>query len=581
MATETQVQQFVHRLEEGGWVKWVQLAALLAVCVAAYVMFIFDPMYMGLFKGLSHPKGMEQAQIAREIARGHGFTTKMIRPAVLGQFKQMTGHMPVDALPDTYHAPLWPAVLSPFLRMIKGTWVMTTKDYVYASDRMIAGVSAAFFLLAAVINYFTIRRLFDHQLAILSIGLVLICDTFWKFSLSGLPQSMLLFLFSGAAYALVRAVEQQLEGTYPLRWLIFASVLFGLLALGHAVTLWVFLGALFFCAIYFRPWSKTLAMMVGVVALVYTPWLARNHHVAGTALGAAPYSIMYQLRGTESSIMRDVEFKTDGLSPTMFRSKVQNGISDQIGRLFDLLGRIVVAPIFFLALMHPFKGRAPSVFRWALLSMWVFAVFGMALLGADEDPGNLPANNIHLFFITLFTAYGFALVLVMWMRLEINVSLVQKAFITLIYLVSSFPFLNTLTNSAKGVVQWPPYVPPFIGILNTWTNEQEIIASDMPWAVAWYADRKSLWLPMSLQDFIDLNDYERLGGRIVGLYLTPYTGNRSLVSDIVKGEYKEWAPFILRSVNAKDFPLRAATALPIDNQCIFYADHDRWSERLD
>ena len=51
--------------------------------------------------------------------------------------------------------------------------------------------------------------------------------------------------------------------------------------------------------------------------------------------------------------------------------------------------------------------------------------------------------------------------------------------------------------------------------------------------------------------------------------------------DIVKGEYKEWAPFILRQVNVKDFPLRAVTAMPIDNECVFYSDRDRWTNRED
>ena len=59
------------------------------------------------------------------------------------------------------------------------------------------------------------------------------------------------------------------------------------------------------------------------------------------------------------------------------------------------------------------------------------------------------------------------------------------------------------------------------------------------------------------------------------------TGNRAFISEVVKGEWKEWAPFILRNVNTRDFPLRAVTALPIDNECIFYADRDRWSERTD
>jgi hypothetical protein len=80
---------------------------------------------------------------------------------------------------------------------------------------------------------------------------------------------------------------------------------------------------------------------------------------------------------------------------------------------------------------------------------------------------------------------------------------------------------------------------------------------------------------------MDLSDYTRLNGPLVGLYLTPITGDARLYSDIEKGEYREWAPFILRNVNTRGFPLQAVTVLPLDNECIFYADHDRWSTKAE
>ena len=118
-------------------------------------------------------------------------------------------------------------------------------------------------------------------------------------------------------------------------------------------------------------------------------------------------------------------------------------------------------------------------------------------------------------------------------------------------------------------------------MINSWTTEKEVIATDMPWAVAWYADRRSLWLPSTLKDFLDLNDYGRLNGQIVGLYLTPVTGNRGLIGDIMKGEYKEWSQFITRAVSARDFPLKYVTAMPIDGDCVFFSDRDRWTNKED
>jgi hypothetical protein len=106
---------------------------------------------------------------------------------------------------------------------------------------------------------------------------------------------------------------------------------------------------------------------------------------------------------------------------------------------------------------------------------------------------------------------------------------------------------------------------------------REVIVSDIPWAVGWYADRRSLWVPMRISDFVRINDYKEAGGPLAGLYLTPYSGDRRFLSEIGKGEFKEWAGFILRQPNTKDFPLKTGTALPVDNECIFFSDRDRWS----
>jgi hypothetical protein len=104
----------------------------------------------------------------------------------------------------------------------------------------------------------------------------------------------------------------------------------------------------------------------------------------------------------------------------------------------------------------------------------------------------------------------------------------------------------------------------------------EVIATDMPWAVAWYADRRALWLPDSLSVFNDFGDYKTLGGPVNGLYLTPISGTDNKLRDIVKGEYREWALVIQRNQALEKFPLKWNTvALGLENECIFLSDHDR------
>ena len=97
----------------------------------------------------------------------------------------------------------------------------------------------------------------------------------------------------------------------------------------------------------------------------------------------------------------------------------------------------------------------------------------------------------------------------------------------------------------------------------------------MPWAIAWYADRPALWLPESVRAMTDLNDYQTLGAPINGLYLTPISGSQNTLSDIMKGEYKDWAAVILRSIDVQKFPLPWVTLLGLENECMFFSDHDR------
>jgi hypothetical protein len=43
----------------------------------------------------------------------------------------------------------------------------------------------------------------------------------------------------------------------------------------------------------------------------------------------------------------------------------------------------------------------------------------------------------------------------------------------------------------------------------------------------------------------------------------------------------QWSSFIMRNVNTQNFPFPARTVLPIDYECIFYADRDRWSHKAE
>ena len=67
---------------------------------------------------------------------------------------------------------------------------------------------------------------------------------------------------------------------------------------------------------------------------------------------------------------------------------------------------------------------------------------------------------------------------------------------------------------------------------------EEIIASDMPWAVAWYADRRELLVAgHDSRRITDFNDYNILGGRSTGS-ISRRSAAPTITRDILKGEYR-------------------------------------------
>jgi hypothetical protein len=154
----------------------------------------------------------------------------------------------------------------------------------------------------------------------------------------------------------------------------------------------------------------------------------------------------------------------------------------------------------------------------------------------------------------------------------------RVSLIVAIFMVCGIPLAGRIfLDKARATIEWPPYVPPYISILRDWFAPNEIIGSDMPWAVAWYADRRSIWLPFKPQDLNDLSDYNELGGPVSALYFTPLSGTQNTLGDLVDGEYRYWTSYIVRTIDPRKspYPYRGALGMA---QCAIYMDRDRRKE---
>ena len=569
--SEEFIQSAVHALEAGGMAVWIRRGAVALGIIAIAAIYLYQ------FRGLSTSQGMDQAQIGRAIASGEGWKTKLARPRAIGQLQTHGKSITDNIWTDTYNAPLPPFVDAVALLVVKPYWKITPRTLIYAGDRAIAIMSMLIFLGSIAVLFLTARRLFDQRLALLACGMVLLCDAMWQYSLSGLPQMLLVLLFNVAVYLLVRAVEAHYAEAPVTKWLAALGAVFGLLALTHALTFWMFLALVIFVAFFFHPRGWGAAIMAGPWAILYFPWLIRTLVISGNPGGVAVYSLFNGIGHTEWGWMRQTNFDPGVAMISSFRDKFTTGLTGQTAHLFEYLGLSVVALAFFVSLLHPFKRTETAAVRWGILAMWGGAVFGMCLYGINEEQG-VAANQLHLIFVPLMTCYGLAYLLVQWNRLALSFPFARAGFLTLLYLLCAMPmiFATPWLAPQKPFVRWPPYMPALIGVLNDWMRPEEVTVSDMPWAVAWYANRRSLWLPETIHAFTDLNDYNVLGGPVNGVYLTPISGMDNKLRDIVRGEYKDWAPVIQRTQILEKFPLKWNTvALGIDNECIFLSDHNR------
>jgi hypothetical protein len=565
------IQEVVHALEQGSLRQAVLVATLFAaVCGIASMYLFFN------FRGLDSETAMDQAQVGRQIAAGAGYSTLYIRPLAMWQFLEHEEKIPSGYFPDTYNFPLNPLVNAVVLRPVKRWWPMTPTDLIYVGDRVVAAAGMAFFFASLFVLFFLVRSLFDRKIAWLSIGLLLVSDLMWRFSVSGLPQMLMLFLFSVAMVFYHRALTARDERRVGrmLLMLSLTAALLALMTLAQPVAAWIFLGFMLFVFAWFKPRAVSGLLVFFIYLAIVAPWLVRNYMVCGNPLGLGIFSILDGTTGSELSFMSTLQ--PDLTAFGAVRAKLRSGLTSQFENLFGYFGYGPAAAAFFFSLLHAFKCRETNLFRWSLVLMWSLVSLGMALFAPRAM---VSANQLHVLFLPLFTAYGMAFLLVLWNRIDLRLPAAKTVFVTSVFVVAALPMAINLTTAPPQRVHWPPYVPSFINSVANWMEPNEVICSDMPWATAWYGGRLSLLLPATVKQFTDIHDYKYLGGPIHGLYLTPVSGNRPWLSQIAKGEYREWAAFIMRTATLDRFPLQFFTPLPIDNECVFYSNRDRWTPR--
>jgi hypothetical protein len=221
--------------------------------------------------------------------------------------------------------------------------------------------------------------------------------------------------------------------------------------------------------------------------------------------------------------------------------------------------------LFLTAFFYRFVRPPVHLLRWCLLLGLVLLVLVASLFGP------VTARLLHAFW-PLIILYGLAFFTILIERLQLRVRLFTLAVTAFFVFLGALPLILTLMPPRAGV-PYPPYFPPFIVHVCKMLKPDEMLCTDMPWATAWYGNRDSLLLPATLDDFYEINDYNK---RISGLYFTTITRNKPYVRNLLAGPDRSWFPLLEGRMPA-DFPL--SQGFPMNNMDqLFLTDRQRWNE---
>ncbi len=566
---ESRIQNLVYNVDVG--------IGLSLIKVGLYLLFVFILMLLYTatqFRGLRDAEAMDYAQLGRNLATRGQLVTQCIRPLSMWFLIEHTkeANPRISDHPDILHPPLWPALLAAGFKASKTSLTAEPAGGTFAPEQwVILPLCHAFTLLTGGLVFLLARHLFDRKFALLAMTIFFLSDTVWTDSISGLNISLVTFLATGSTYTALLAMSQFREGLPVRRWV------------------WPLAGSLVCCVLAFLTRYAAFALVPGIMLLLgltirrngwawavgflvvflaaITPWLIRNQTVSGSPLGLAPYCALSAAGPYESDAFERTLAPTLTFGKVFFdlRSKAAVGFAQIYNGTLRSLGDGLFVCLFITAFFYRFARESVHLLRWCLaLSMGILVVIASLF-------GETTVRLLHIFW-PIIIIYGLAFFFILLDRLQLRVRLYSLAVTTLFVVLGALPLILTLMPPRAGM-PYPPYFPPFIMHVSKTLNVDELMCTDMPWATAWYGRRNSLLLPATIDDFYEINDYNK---RISGLYFTTITRNKAYVRDLLTGPERSWFP-LLEGRIPSDFPL--TQGFPLNNMDqLFLTDRVRWNK---
>jgi len=530
------------------------------------------------FYGLHDAEVMDAAQLARNLARGQGYVTENIRPLEIWYLNSI-GHPAfspkTNVQPELWSPPMYPMVLSMVFHVLPPDFTVVNGAWTLAADRVIMMTGWMLYLVGMVLMYALARDMFDHRVATMSAFMYLFCNPLLESAISGLAWGLMSDCFLLTAYAVFKAEKWQAEGR-SVRWVFGALAVSALAVALGTLTQYAFASVLVPLLIYVavsfpKRWRAKCGLCVAVFLVVLAPWVLRNWRASQTLFGLSRFELLEGVsEGAEAEIkVGQVQRMFGGGLPELrFRGQARRALVNA-RQLYEVglkdVGSNYLVVFFLVGLLHRF--RQEEVFRLRRFVFWslLVAIGWMSVAGP-------PKRNFLTVFEPLVIVYGVAFFYVMFERLQFKTRLTRTAFIGVFAVFNSLPFVFMLLPPGT-TAPYPPYRADLTTLLGKAFTPDEVMVSDIPWAVAWYADRTAIWAPFQEADYYAINDNVKV---VSGIYLTQETLAGMNVLEMVTGYERFWAQmFDLAHFPPKNFPLQFARPWTPDGQQVLITNKRR------
>ena len=600
------IQNWIHQLENGAVSRYLRFVVLGLAVVA--LGFLYD---LQAYRNFNTLEAMDSAQLARNLAEGKGYTTLFIRPFSLSLVKKCNEVRHVGAPasadadfaqikgahPDLANPPVYPVVLAGLMKLLPFHFTVETKKPFwteggnfmrYQPEFVIALFNEMLLLVVVALTFFIARKLFDATVAWLSALLVIGCEMLWRFSVSGLSTMLLLVIFLGLVGCLLK-LEAAAREVLPrpgrqLGLAALAGFLVGAGGLTRYAFGWVIIPVIAFL-ILFGGQRRVLNALAafGVFTILLAPWMARNLAVSGTLFGTAGYAMAegtivfpgFRLEQSVAPNLTNVYL----LKPYLFKflTNLRSIFEDGLPKL----GGSWAGMLFLVGLLLGFRSLAVRRIRYFLLmclgTLVVVQALGRTYL-SERSPG-VNSENLLILVVPLAFIYSVAFFLTFLEQMKLPLPQLRYGIIGAFVLLSCFPLIGALSPPKASPVAFPPYYPPDIQKAANWMHDNELMMSDVPWAVAWYGQRQCVWQTLNTKDdFFAISDNIKT---VQALYITLQAMDGKLVSDCVRSGEDSWGNFVLQAVSQNQIPQNfTLRCVPSGSAAIgsglFIADRPRW-----